>query len=256
MNTKAGIIILAVVGVALAVILVVVKKSADARQRDAAAISEFSNQLMTAHDEITGLNQVNLTLHHDLVTNRAAALKLSNTLVQTSNTLTGTASSLQNAQQQITNLNRHITKLQTENDDLDQRLNSLSNTIASLNTQITVTQMQLATARTNNAFLETELKKQVLERQALERKFNDLKIVRAQVHKLKTDALIARRLEWIREGIDPTKPMKGAQLLMVHGPLPVPGHAAPAPNYNLNVEVRSDGSVRIIPATNAPAKAP
>jgi septal ring factor EnvC (AmiA/AmiB activator) len=254
MNTKVGVAILAAACVGLAVVLIVVKQSADTQRQQAVnAISEFSNQLDKATTSLNDLRQVNLTLNSDLATNRAATLELSNNLALTSNTLAGAETSLQTAQQQITNLNDRVTQLQARNQELDQQVGSLSNTIASLDTQITLTQMQLATTRTNNTFLESELKKQVAQREELERKFNDLKTVRTQVHKLKTDALVARRLEWIREGIDPTKPMKGGQLLMTRGSLPVPGQAAPAPNYNLNVEVRSDGSVRVMPATNAPA---
>ena len=78
--------------------------------------------------------------------------------------------------------------------------------------------------------------------------------MRAQVKKLRDDLFIARRLEWMREGIDPTKQLKGGQLLMQRAP--VAANAAPAagsPHYNLNVEVGSDGSVHVIPPlTNAP----
>ena len=52
---------------------------------------------------------------------------------------------------------------------------------------------------------------------------------------------------------------KGAELLMVRNPVP-PANAKStnaAPNYDLNVEVGSDGSVRVIPplgtATNSAA---
>jgi hypothetical protein len=58
-------------------------------------------------------------------------------------------------------------------------------------------------------------------------------------------------LEWKREGIDPAKQQKGAQLLMERAD--APGKTIRPPGYNLNVEVSSEGSVKVIPMlTNAP----
>jgi phage-related tail protein len=183
------------------------------------------------------------------------SLMLSNQLAEAAGTLATTTVSLQNAQQQITNLNERISDLAAQNQVLDQRASSLSNTIAALDTQIAFTQMKLAASETNNAFLDSELKRQIAQRAELEHKFNDLAEVRAQVRKLRDDLLIARRLAWMRAGIDPTKPLKGGQLLMQRPPPAT--NAAPAAGsqlYNLNVEVGSDGSVHVIPPlTNAPS---
>ena len=158
-----------------------------------------------------------------------------------------------------TNLNGRIADLEAQNQVLDQRANSLSNAITALNTQISLTQAKLATSETNNAFLNTQLQGLIAERKALEDKFNDLEVMRKQVRKLQDDAFMARRLAWMRAGIDPTKPLKGGQLLMQRPPHAAT-NAAPAagsPLYNLNVEVGSDGSVHVIPPlTNAPAHRP
>jgi hypothetical protein len=161
---------------------------------------------------------------------------------------------------EITNLNEHIADLEAQNQVLDQRASSLSNTIATLDTQITFTQMKLAASETNNTFLDDELKQQVAQKAEMERKFNDLDEVRAQVRKLRDDLLAARRLEWMREGIDPNKQIKGGQLLMQRPPSATNSPSAGGSSlYNLNVEVGSDGSVHVIPpltnssaATNAP----
>jgi len=256
MNTKIGIAILTVACFGLAVALLVLKHQADARQAESAStILDFSNQIVKANVSIEDLNQANLNLGNDLATNRQMSLALSNQLAETATNLATTTASLQDAKQQITNLNDRITDLEAQNQALDQRASSLSNTIAALDTQITLTQMKLATSQTNNAFLDAELKRQIAQRTELEHRFNDLVEVRAQVRKLRDDALIARRLAWMRAGIDPTKLVKGGQLLMQRPPSAT--NAAPAagsPLYNLNVEVGSDGSVHVIPPlTNAPA---
>jgi chromosome segregation ATPase len=270
MNTKIGIAILAVACVGLAVALVVLKQHAEQRQTASAiAIGDFSNQLVNANVSIEDLNQANLTLHNDLATNRQNSLVLSNRLTalsaqlsETAGTLATTTVSLEGAEQQITslngritNLNERITGLEAQNQELDQRASLLSNTIASMDAQIASTQMKLAASETNNAFLDSELKQQMAQRAELERKFNDLVVVRTQVRKLRDELIAAQRLEWMREGTDPTKLMKGGQLLMQRSPSAShPAPAAGSPAYNLNVEVGSDHSVHVIPPpTNAPA---
>jgi chromosome segregation ATPase len=256
MNTKIAVAILAVACLGFAVALVALKHQADAQQAaNTGTINEFSNQIVKNNISIEDLNQANLNLRSDLATNREMSLALSNQLVETVGTLASTASSLQSAQQQITNLNTHIADLEAQNLVLDQRASSLSNTIASLDSQITFTQMKLAASQTNNEFLNNELKHQVAQRAELEHKFNDLVEVRAQVKKLRDDLFIARRLEWMREGVDPTKLLKGGQLLMQRAPATNAAPAAGSSSYNLNVEVGSDGSVHVIPPlTNAPPK--
>jgi chromosome segregation ATPase len=263
MKTKIGLAILAVACVGLAVALAVLKHHAEDQQKaSAATILELSNQIFEAGITIEDMSQKNLALNKDLAANRQESLvlsnlslSLSNQLAETAGTLASTAASLQSARQQITNLNGRISDLEAQNQVLDQRASSLSNTIASLDTQITLTQMKLATSETNNAFLDGELKRQIAQKAELERKFSDLDEVRAQVRKLRDDLLIARRLEWMREGIDPTKQPKGGQLLMQRSPPATNAASATrSPSYNLNVEVGSDGSVHVIPPlTNAPS---
>jgi chaperonin cofactor prefoldin len=261
MNAKIGMAILAVACVGLAVALVALKHQADAQQTSSAGtIADFSNQLVDAHDQINGLNQVNLMLTNALDASRRQSLAVSNQfvakLVETSGTLAAAETSLQDAQQQITNLNTRVADLAAQNQALDQRAASLSNAIVSLNAQIATTRLALASSKTNNAFLAKQLEQQMAQRKQLEDKFNDLAEVRDQVHKLRMDLLVARRLDWMRQGIDPTKPMKGAQLLMRRSPPAAVASTAGSSPYNLNVEVGSDGSVRVIPPlTNAPATA-
>ena len=267
MNTKIGVAILAVACVGLAVVLVVFKNKAETQQTEAAAkILDFSNQITEATARIEDLDQRNLILSNNLATTRQTSLTVSNQLseqlTEAAGTLAATAASNQIAQLQITNLKERISGLDESNADLeaqnqalDQRANLLSNTIAAMDAQINLTRAKLATSETNNAFLDAELKRQIAARDELQRKFNDLVVVREQARKLRDDMLIARRLEWMSEGIDPTKPLKGGQLLMMRSPPVNPAApAAGAPLSDLNVEVGSDGTVHVIPPpTNAPA---
>lgn len=257
MNTKIAIAILTAACFGLVVALVALKHQAEAQQTaSASTISDFSNQIVKANVSIEDLNQVNLNLRNDLATNRQMSLVLSNQLSETADTLATTTASLQNAQQQVTNLNERVSDLEAQNQVLDQRANSLSNMITALDAQIRFTQTKLAASETNNAFLDSELKRQITERAELERRFNDLTEVRTQFRKLRDEMAISQRLVWMHAGIDLTKPLKGGQLLMQRPPSAA--KTAPAaggsPSYNLNVEVGSDGSVHVIPPlTNAPS---
>lgn len=245
MKTTLGIIILVAGCIGLIVALVVGKNNSESRQKqDAATIVDFSNQLVSANINLDDLRQVNLMLTNDLAANRQTMMLFSNQYTSTAATLSNTEFALKTAQDQIADL-------EEQNHALDQRATDLTNTIANLTAQITETQMKLVASETNNTFLEGELKKQVAEKAELERRFNDLAQVRAQVRKLRDDMLIAQRLKWMREGTDPTQQHKGAQLLMAHAS-ENPQNVGPA-RYDLNVEVSSDGSVQVVPTTNAPA---
>jgi hypothetical protein len=101
------------------------------------------------------------------------------------------------------------------------------------------------------------------EKAALEKQFNDLTVLRAQVSKLKEELTVGRRLDWIRRGIFATSEKKGGELLLQSSKTPTfptssPAVAqSPSNQYDLNVEVYSDGSVHVIPPpTNTPAKSP
>lgn len=242
-----------VVCAGLAIALFATKKAADDQRVTATStILEFSNQLVTANISLNDLRQVNLILTNDLATTRETSATLSNSLTETTVALTETKLSLGNAQAQITNLNARIDDLEDQNKNLDARAGALTNNIAAMDAQIAAIQQQLAASQTNNAYLTSELQRQMAEKAELQRKFNDLDEVRTQVKKLREEQFVARRLQWMREGSNPGSSTKGAQLLMQH----TAGTPAPAKpsQYDLNVEVGSDGSYKVIPpSTNAPA---
>ena len=259
MKAKLGIVILVVACGGLAIALFATKNAADERlKKDADAILDFSNQLVSANKTLDDYRQVNLMLTNDLAGSRQEALTFSNQFTETAGMLASAQTSLQNAQDQIAGLNSRIAGLETRNQVLDHRAAALTNAIAGLNEQIADTQQKLASSETNNAFLEKELQRQTAAKAELESKFNNLSTVRAQVKKLKNDLVAARRLQWMREGTGPGSQQKGAQLLMQSTA------SAPTrpPHYDLNVEVGSDGSIHVIPspasasatATNLPAQ--
>jgi chromosome segregation ATPase len=252
MKLKIGVVILAAICVGLLIALIATKKAADEqRTKDEDALNQFSNQLVTAHISIDDLNQDNLVLSNYLASSRESFMENSNSLVETSNTLAIANTTLQSANDQITNLNSRIGDLEAQNKALDEQAGSLSNTIAALNTQIADTMLKLATSETNNTFLTEELQKQMAQKAELEHRFNDIDDVRAQVKKLRDELFVARRLQWISSGTNPANQPKGGELLMRKTSAATPTRS---PQYDLNVEVGSDGSVHVIPpATNSPS---
>ncbi len=252
MKMKIGIVVLAVICVALTIALFATKKQADdQRKTDADHILDFSNQLVTASENLDDLRQVNLKLTNDLAMTQQQSVQLSNSFAEATGALSNSLASAKAAQDQIANLNGRIADLEAQNQVLDQRAAELTNTIASLSAQISDTTKKLVTSETNNIFLEKELQDQMAKKAELERKFNDIDEVRAQVKKLHTELFVARRLQFMRSGITD---QKGAQLLVQRLVLTNSSSAKVPPHYDLNVEVGSDGSVHVItPQTNAPA---
>jgi hypothetical protein len=255
MKIKVVIVILAVACVGLVVALFATKKKADdVHAADIVSIEEFSNQVVTANKEISELGQVNLTLSNDLATAQEQLListeqltSLSNSLMAASSTLADTKTSLAGAQEMVTNLNARIADLEAQNRDLDLQAAAMSNQLAQLTVLIEATRSQLAVSETNNAYLQGELQKQLAQKAELEHKFNDLDELRAQVRKMKDEMFVARRIQLMKND---NGGKKGATLLMAHTVQPSnPAQASPPaqPSYDLNVEVGSDGTVRVIP---------
>ena len=260
MKTKSVIILLAVAAVGLAVALFIVKKQGDDQHAaDTSSINDLSKQVVDANKHLDELGQANVALTNDLAVSRQQLAASGAQVAQLSNSLTAAAATLATVktsfQNQVTNLTLRINELEVQNSALDRRAAELTNAIAQLNATIAETQKRLTSSETNRKFVEQELQKQLAQKAELERKFNDLGTLRAQVKKIRDEMFVARRIELMKN--DNTG-KKGAQLLMEHNVTVTPAPAAkPAANYNLNVEVGSDGNVRVIPprgaATNATA---
>ena len=252
MKTKIVVVALAVVCVGLAIGLFAVKKQGDEQHNsDVSSIVDFSNQVVNARMKIDDLNQVNLTYSNDMVLSQQQATQLSNSLAAATATVASSQAALTSAQDQIKNLNGHISDLEIQNKVLDQQANDLTNTIAKLNTLIEDTRSKLATSENNSAFLQQELQKQMAQKAEIEHKFNDLDELRKQVKKIKTDLFIARRLELMKND---NGNKKGAELLIQRTVSAT--NAVPAGPADLNVEVGSDGSVKVIPPLGATNPSP
>ena len=247
MKIKVVIIILAVACLGLLIGLLVSRNQAEEQHKtDLSLTEDFSNRVDTANHRVEELNQVNLALSNDLssaqqqLTNGLEEVaQLSNSLANANATIAETKAALIGAQEMATNLNVRIVDLEAQNKVLDEQANSLSNLLAKLTLEIEDTRNQLAITRTNAVFLQGELQKQLAQKAELEHKFNDLDELRIQVKKVKDERWYARRalLKYDNDN------KKGGELLMSRST----STARHSSDFDLNVEVHSDGSVRVIP---------
>lgn len=260
MKTKIGLIVLAVLCLGLGVAIFATRKqAAEEKTKDTETIATLSNNWVDTRRQLEEQKQAGLNLEKDVESHKLQFSELTNqytavagTLTKTEDSLKATTETLQATKEDVAKRDVKIAELEQQNRDLDQRALDLSGAITNLTTLISVAQGKLARSEGDRAFLEKELKRLMAEKAELERQFNDLVLVRAQVAKLREELNVSRRLEWIRKGLFSTDEMKGAQKLMQKDLAPQP--AKPKGHYDLNVEVNADGSVRVIPPrTNAPA---
>jgi chromosome segregation ATPase len=257
MNNRAGTIVLVLICVGLIIGLIWSQKhAADRRSKDEYRISIYSNQVVQTTASLDQQRQVNTSLESDLKKQRDAYSDLTNTFTEVSGNLEKSEASLKAAQQEAARRDTRIADLESQNQALDQRAIDLSAAITNLTTQIDDTRKKLAASEGDKAFLEKELERLISEKAELERQFNDLAVLRAQVAKLKEELNISRRLEWIRQGLFARADQRGAEQLMQRAAA-TNRQPREQPAYDLNVEVSADGSIKVIPAlTNKPAAAP
>jgi chromosome segregation ATPase len=263
MKNRIGLVVMALVSGGLAIALVLTSKQASNKQReDANTINTLSNNWVTTSTHLDDERQVAAMLQKDLQAQKSAYSELTNSfsrvsgnLSQVASTLAKTEASLKQTEGEVKKRDAKIAELANQNQVLDKQALDLSTSITNLTTLINETQRKLAASEGDKAYLEKELKRLIAEKAELERQFNDLAVLRAQVTRLKEELSIARRVEWIRRGLFASSEEKGATKLLSGVSAPQTAKP-PKPNYDLNVEISSQGDVRVLTQpTNTPAPA-
>lgn len=257
MKPKILIPILALVALGLAIFLFVSRRTVGEQSQQ---IATLSNEWQKASIRVSDLTQVNSTLEKDLAKRTTEFLSLTNSysqalaiLSKTEGDLKLTEDSLKLTKEELAARDAKINQLEAQNQELDAKSVQLTGALALLTTQIDATQKKLNAAEGDKEFLQKELNTLLTQKAELERQLNDLDFLRAQVAHLRSELSISRRLDWIRRGLFSPGEQRGAQQLLQSGPgaRVNPGRTN---NYNLNVEINADGSVKVIaPLTNAPA---
>jgi len=193
-------IILAAACIGLGIALFVIKQNGDKQhQDDTDAIGDFSNRLVSAETHIADFYQTILVLSNRLDQSQSTSLDLSNHLADAQSELAADA-------EQITNLNQKVAAAESDNQSLNQHFTDLTNRmtgqITNLTGQLTLTQSNLDQSKKDYVLLENRLRRDVAERVVVERKFNNLSEVQAQVQKLKKNPAAAISAQQIYEGLD------------------------------------------------------
>lgn len=179
-------IVLGIVCVVLAVAFYLTKQGDDTQHAaDVSSFTDVSNQLTTAHLQIADYQGAVLSLSNNLDASQSGWLALSNQLVD--------AKSAQALEaEQITNLNAKVTETEAANQTLEQHAMELTNQAASLTQQLAATKASLdgtnqALVQANNDYglLERRFRMNVAERVVVERKFNNLRELQAQMKRVK-----------------------------------------------------------------------
>ena len=252
MNSKAVVVVLVVLCALLGGTLYMRHRSAEEeRAKLAGAVEELKRQSTQTQDLLEEQKKVNSALDEQIRA-RAEELKtvsshLSNTVATLANTEREAKAAAAIAAAEMAKRDAKIGELEGQRDDLTKKMETLNGSISSLEGKIADTQRKLAASEGDRDFLLKELKRMQTEKAELERQFNDLALLREQVKKLREELSVSRRLDWIRRGLYATT--KGAER-MVQRP---PETSAGKTNYDLNVELRQDGTIKA--GTNAPAPA-
>jgi septal ring factor EnvC (AmiA/AmiB activator) len=256
MKSKVAIVILVLVCLGLGVVLVTEqRKHAQEKKELDDRIALQTDSLQKTSGKLEEQVQVNMSLEKDLTTRSNDLVQLSNNLGKVLGDLEksdaqakATAEQLRVAQVELAKKDQRINELDGEIVTKGKQMDQLTNSIGELEKLIASTERKLATTQGEKDFLVKELARMRAEKAELERQFNDLAVLRAQVSKLKEELAISRRLEFIRLNLFGVTAKGGAGALLPQPQKPL----ANATNYDLNVELRPGAEARVVAPTNLP----
>lgn len=252
---KALIAILVLVCVGLAAGLIYRHTTAERKaKQDEETIVRYESKLSDTDKKLAEQSAVNAVLEKNLNDKSKELTEVSNTLSTVSATLAKVREEAQTAATtaaaDIAKRDARINELETQRDDLTKRMTDLNGQITDSQARIDDIQRKLVASEGDRDYLLRELKRLQSEKNDLERQFNDLAMLREQVHKMKDELSISRRLDWIRRGLYGS--LKGAERLQKG--FVQPASTTTNQNYDLNVELKQSGEVQVVPKqTNAPA---
>ncbi len=144
---------------------------------------------------------------------------------------------------------KQLAQLQAQNAYLNAESTNLFGAMTNFQAQADAARNKLATTERDNKLLMSEYNLAETKREELQKKFNDVAALKAQLKSVQETIVIARRVDWIERGLYEANDRKGDQVL-INPRAP----ASPATNVALSVDLHQNGAVRINSAapTNAP----
>ena len=153
--------------------------------------------------------------------------------------------------EKISELNGELQTAQNKNRNYDSQIKTLNSQIDDKNRAIDDIGRRLESAEEDRDYLRNEREKLLAEKAELEKQFQDILVLRKKVQNLQVELMASKKLEWLRRGFYGGARKKGGSQLMGMSKKNKPQTVSP--NADLNVEVRRDGTVKIVPVeTNSP----
>lgn len=242
-------IILSVVSCVLAAALIAVHYSKGSQLKATrAAYNNISNQWDDARLKLEESGKLAEVLQGKLASQTTTLDSVSNDLAKAQSELVTANSALATAKAEAANretrmaeLDKRIAQLEAERDDISKKMDDLNASIGTLETRIAETKKKLEMADGDRTYLLAELKRMQAEKSDLVAQFNNLAALRTQIAKLKEEAAIKQRLEWIRTGIYARQDQKGAERLFARSP-----ETKAEPNNRLEIELERTGGSRVV----------
>ena len=161
------------------------------------------------------------------------------------------AAVLADKNEEISNLSTKLSTAQNKNRDYDSQIKTLNNQMADKDQEIDDIGRRLKSAEEDRDHLLLEQKKLLAEKAELEKQFQDILVLRKKVQQLQVELMASKKLEWLRRGFYGGARKKGGSQLMSMSKRN--NRKTVSANADLNVEVRRDGTVKIVPIeTNSP----
>jgi chromosome segregation ATPase len=165
--------------------------------------------------------------------------------------VTKAAQELAAKDEKISALNGELQTAQNKNRDYDSQIKTLNNQMADKNREIDDIGRRLKSTEEDRDHLLLEQKKLIAEKAELEKQFQDILVLRKKVQQLQVELMASKKLEWLRRGFYGGARKKGGSQLMSMSKKN--DRKTVSTNADLNVEVRRDGTVKIVPIeTNSP----
>ena len=239
-------------------------------------VKERDATIVTLKIEKTALEESKVQLTQNLSTANSELTKTKGTLTKTKGTLSETQGMLEQLQsdfnmkvteyetfvtkadqllaekdEKISALNTELNTVQNKNQDYGSQIEVLKSQVADKDREIDDIGRRLESAEEDRDHLILERKKLIAEKAELEKQFQDILVLRKKVQQLQVELMASKKLEWLRRGFYGGARKKGGSQLMSMSKKN--DRKTVSPNADLNVEVRRDGTVKIVPIeTNSP----
>jgi chromosome segregation ATPase len=266
MNGKGTMIVAVVALIGGAALVISLSDAKTTISEHEATITQNEEKIKGLEDEKTALTTSKADLNQKLTTANTTITQAKTQLANLNNQynlkvaeyetfVSKAAQELADKDEKISALNGELQTAQNKNRDYDSQIKNLNSQMATKDQAIEDIGRRLDSAVEDRDHLLRERDKLIAEKAELEKQFQDIVVLRQKVQQLQVELMASKKLEWIRRGLYGNARTKGGTRLM--GMSKRTKQSRNPVNADLNVEVRRDGTVKIVPVeTKSPPKVP